>query len=143
MSTRFQFNPHAHFIFIGDYADKMNFTLLQYASFQFYTQLSERKTRVLLIAMAWLLATEDVLILAHRMKLCKKTRADRSIRVYRDVSFHIIIITVGLLRLSISCLRFFFVFIYNRIAYIHFTRQLTLYDRNYRNRMSHTQRSNK
>ncbi|XP_014485940.1 PREDICTED: uncharacterized protein LOC106750254 isoform X2 [Dinoponera quadriceps] len=56
---------------------KLKFAVLQYPALDFYFPRVDGGTRILLIALSWLLATEDVLTLVHRMKLIKnKTQTD-------------------------------------------------------------------
>ncbi|XP_032678206.1 uncharacterized protein LOC116847378 [Odontomachus brunneus] len=63
-------------IYDSCHSDKLNFAILQYPMLEFYVPQANGGTRVLLIALAWLLGTEDVLTLIHRMKLTKSIRTD-------------------------------------------------------------------
>ncbi|EFN77777.1 uncharacterized protein LOC105189316 [Harpegnathos saltator] len=54
----------------------LRFAILRYPAFEFYVPQDNGGNRVLLIALAWLLATEDVLTLIQRMKLTSTARLD-------------------------------------------------------------------
>lgn len=69
---------------------------------EFYVPRANGGTRVLLIALAWLLGTVDILIFIHRMKLIKSTRNDNLDDATRKVSFQIFHVDINVSFVSVN-----------------------------------------